>query len=264
MTDTQHRTHEREATADPSAHAKVLRDRMRRAETTACGMSIHRAVEVVAFLGDEAARDVVGWTGSGRRSRWDLNTWLSGLKAVCSVEESCPQCAGVRGLATDTGYAAASLCNRCSGSGKLHPPDLAGQRVLVMCAVTAARAAFLKTLEGQGLGLTEEGKVFELDPGDWCSRAALNPSAPDPLAPKRAIDAAEAWAKVPSDENKRAWGVTSLRLPHLNWVPRPTYRNGFGVVTPETAMQTCGEMIGEQTVRDAIKRVVVPWVLADR
>jgi len=120
--------------------------------------------------------------------------------------------------------------------------------VLVRAAVAAARVV-LRTC-GRGLGVG--GQQIEVQ------RAAL--------APRRAIEAAEAWLACPCEEHRRVWShewlltspaAGSRHDPQSDWLPRPL--NGWDL--RDTPLN-CVRLAGEKPVREAIQRALIEWSLS--
>lgn len=194
--DTTIRRRQREAAAgDPAAEAAWLAERLRAAPgcercdastygagtlrvatTTAAlvmcpscagtGSPFRARLELAAYCGSEAARAALGDpprgfpipftikdppTGMDRLAyrwhvldvRWGLGRWVAGL-------------------------------SRWSDVGPV--PGW----VLVRAAVAAARLALPKYMaDAHGLGISAHGRLYEIDPGEWTSRAALNEAIDD-------------------------------------------------------------------------------------
>lgn len=187
-------------------------------------------LELAAYAGDEAARVAVGTCSCG--CGWPLGTETSAGRLGPDLDHS-----DTRGFLT-----------WARGVGRW------GREVQARGELAAGEVAYTAWLASHGL-VERDGRIREVDPGDWCSRAALNPSAPDPRAPRRALDACAAWLECQCEEHLAAWRRhASVGAP--NWTPTPADQDQV-----PTSVELAARLAGEAAVRAAMQAGLRAWAL---
>lgn len=238
------------ATGDPEARAAWLRERLRREEVCSrCG-------GYGESLMSKAIRIHVARARGGR--------WASSAELVPSSAPPCPACAGLAlcqriELAAYAGDAGAALAAGGGLSydeiGRATSRDLAawtrglarwGAPVLVRAACAAGRVA-LPVWEQADAGATEGGYMLHVQ----------NIDMTDGSAPRRALDAAEAWLAEPTEERLQAWREAWVYVPEA-WLP--------GQDDPPHVLaqrvERAARLAGEGPVRAAVSAALCSWALA--
>lgn len=264
MTDHRSRLLERAARQglDPASEAAHLAARLR------AGTLTLERLELAAYCGSEAARGALGLGAAGEDCR-DCGGTGNEHHACCDPE-CCPEGPG-------------DECGTCVGRGVVapEPPALAAWLsglsrwadvgpvpgwVLVRASVAAARVALPKYMaDAHGLGINAHGRLYEIDPGEWTSRAALNEAMlPVVLAPLRAIEAAEAWLDDPTEEHREACRAVPFSAP--SFAAHAAHLVGFGYPHEDVHIRACVEdaarLAGETPVRAAICASLTEWALS--
>lgn len=253
MSDSRLRAAERALAADPSpeAQAVLLCERLR------AGLDPGR-VELAAYAGHEGARLAIGWE---RPSNCDCLAMSAVLGDAVEYhrEESWDPASGL--TASDRHY------TWCPGSRRYrHPQDTArfshwlrglsrwGAEAQVRAAIAAARVA-LPVWEHADAGQTEGGYRLEVE----------NIDMQGGTAPRRAIEAAEAWVACQCEEHIQAWRTTCslVAMGRHPWLP-----HALTADSPERAASLVGSiaaaarLAGEAPVREGIQRALIEWSLA--
>jgi hypothetical protein len=146
--------------------------------------------------------------------------------------------------------------------------------ILVRAAVAAARVALPKYMaDAHGLGIDAHGRLYELDPGEWVSRASLNEAMlPVVLAPLRAIEATEAVLVGKKDRHEARDEIGEVVLAAGLRVYDAWWRQLRNLLLLDEcldapgclrdAVESAARLAGEGPVRDAIRRELVAWALA--
>ena len=267
MTDARLRSRHRAAQQEgPLARAALLRERIRAGEacsqccgtgrwkvdpcsgpevtcSSCAGLSLQQRVELAAYCGDEVSRLVVGviypcklCSGSG----W---CWLASTAGNAYRMQAGPRPA-LHHEKWSEPIRVACQCFKDWLSGL----SRWGRPVLVRAACAAARVA-LHVWEGTR-------GAARPDAGGWAAD----------MAPRRAIEAAEAWLACPCEEHLAVWApFRSLgAYPDLpEWVPRSFDTRSDRAQNPLARVQSAARLTGEQPVREAIQRALVEWALGD-
>lgn len=238
------------------------------------GSPLRARVELAAYCGDEAAASAAGWTSYHVLDRGphsmvkasDFFVSQGGLTQEWGRNWRRVFAAGPEESGLEAARAQAALSSWLSGLSRWADVGPAPGWVLVVAAMAAARVAWPKHLEREhGLGLDEQGRLYELDPGDWISRASLNDGMQAVvLAPLSAIGATAAWVACPCREHADAWAVAFTRPPldRLAWVPM-CEPNRTCSATREGEIRAAAQLAGEAPVRTAICQALSSWALGE-
>ena len=128
-----------------------------------------------------------------------------------------------------------------------------GQAVQVRAAVAAARVALCEHEREGSLAFVQA----------MANRAHGKEMAFQQFhAPRRAIEAAEAWLAAPSDATQESWRRANVAAGypfHSDWLP-PAFN--MDAVPREETLQRCARLAGEAPVREAIQSALIGWALA--
>ena len=225
MADARLRQAEREAKQDPQARAAFLRERLR------AGLIQPELIELAAYVGDEAAREVLGpvwlaWDFPGGGSSTLTDPWSEIEAPLETWSRFLPRW---EGAPLRTAVAAARVALKSKPCGRCRPTRQSGRT------------------------------IYEayMEPCPKCGdRIARDP------APLRAIEAAEEWMVCPCEEHRRTWlgRFRAAMRGGLTLVPCP----GDPIETTADLMESAARLTSEQAVRAAILAEVAPWALGER
>lgn len=253
MSDVKLRHLERTASAsgDLEARARVLVARLRSGDLT------HERLELAAYCGDEAAREIAP---------------LSGIKHPAKrYEDRCEACddLGAQTVMVN-GVAALDPCPCLDPSNwrfVLWLDGIArwGSRVLVRASVAAARTAYPRWIAHE----ETQTRMLSIRPGETAPEAAARQWREDTIRPLGALDAAEMWLRCPCARHEDEWLAASHAV-HLEtvpwshrfaWVPTGPWAHDPDHGHNREAPQHAARIAGEQAVREAICEALTSWAL---